>query len=59
MPFKIALGGSYILEHVPLKWYVTLNNLQQWDISVANPSDRTTDLEGNVTDEILILLEML
>jgi len=51
LPFKIALGGSYLLEHVPLKWYFTLNNLQQWNISVANPSDRTTDLQGNVTDE--------
>ena len=51
MPFKVALGGSYKLEHVPLKWYATIDNLQKWDISVANPSDQTTDLEGNVTNE--------
>ncbi|MFK8060726.1 MAG: type IX secretion system protein PorQ [Polaribacter sp.] len=51
LPFKLALGASYQLEHVPLKWYGTLDNLQQWDISVANPSDQTTDLEGNVTSE--------
>ncbi|RCS28458.1 penicillin-binding protein [Polaribacter sp. WD7] len=51
IPFRLALGGSYQLEHVPLKWYLTLNNLQQWDISVPNPSDQSTDLEGNVTQE--------
>lgn len=49
-PFKLAIGGSYLLEHVPLKWYATLDNLQKWNISVANPSERTTDLEGNVSE---------
>ncbi len=51
LPLKIAFGGSYQLEYVPLKWYVTLDNLQQWSISVPNPSNQTSDLEGNVTEE--------
>lgn len=51
LPFKIALGGSYKLEHVPLKWYATIDNLHQWDISVPNPSEQITDLEGNITEE--------
>lgn len=51
IPFKVAIGASYKLEYVPLKWYATLDNLQQWDVSVANPSDQTTDLEGNTTNE--------
>lgn len=51
LPFKLTLGGSYQLEHVPLKWYFTLDNLQKWNISVPNPSEQTTDLEGNVTKE--------
>jgi hypothetical protein len=51
LPFKISLGASYKLDHVPLKWYLTLDNLQQWDVSVPNPSEETTDLEGNVTEE--------
>jgi hypothetical protein len=51
LPFELALGGSYKLQYVPLKWYVTLDNLQQWDISADNPSVQTTDLEGNVTKE--------
>ena len=51
IPFKLALGASYKLEYVPLKWYLTLDNLQNWDISVPNPSEQTIDLEGNVTQE--------
>ena len=51
LPFKLALGASYKLEHVPLRWHLTIDNLQQWNISVANPSEQTTDLEGNTTNE--------
>ncbi|AOW15958.1 penicillin-binding protein [Polaribacter vadi] len=51
LPFKIAFGASYQLEYVPLKWYLTLDNLQQWDVSEPNPSEQTTDLEGNVTEQ--------
>lgn len=51
LPLKVAIGGSYQLEHVPLKWYFTLDNLQKWNVSVANPSEVTTDLEGNVTTQ--------
>jgi len=49
LPLEIAVGGSYKLGDVPLKWHFTLNNLQQWNIAVANPSDSETDLEGNTT----------
>ncbi|PQJ78778.1 type IX secretion system protein PorQ [Polaribacter porphyrae] len=51
LPFKLALGASYQLKYVPLKWYFTLDNLQQWDVSVPNPSEATTDIEGNVTEQ--------
>ncbi len=56
LPFTVALGGSYQLEHVPLKWYFTLNNLQKWNISVANPSNQIVDLEGNITHESVSFL---
>lgn len=51
LPLKVALGASYQLEFVPLKWYVTVDNLQQWDVAVPNPSEETRDLEGNVTEQ--------
>jgi len=50
-PFEIALGGSYKLENMPLRWYTTLDNLQKWNVAVANPSNATTDLDGTVTEE--------
>ncbi len=49
--FDIAVGASYKLEDVPLKWYLTISNLQQWNLAVANPSNNQTDLEGNTTTE--------
>lgn len=53
LPLKIAIGASYQLEYVPLKWYLTIDNLQQWDVSVPNPSQQSSDLEGNIiTEEI-------
>ena len=57
LPYKLALGGSYKLDHVPLKWYVTIDNLQKIDISVPNPSDATTDLGGEVTNTDIGFLE--
>lgn len=57
LPFKLAIGASYKLDHVPIKWYFTLNNLQKWDISVANPSARKIDLNGNITEEKISFVE--
>lgn len=51
LPLEIALGASYKLEKMPLRWYLTLDNLQQWKVGVSNPSNQTTDLEGNTTQE--------
>lgn len=57
LPFDIAIGGSYLLENVPIRWYTTIDNLQQWNISVANPSNNTSDLEGNTTEEKISFLD--
>ncbi|CAL2082368.1 Por secretion system protein PorQ [Tenacibaculum sp. 190524A02b] len=57
LPFEVALGASYKLEKVPLKWYLTIDNLQKWNVGVANPSNQTTDLEGNTTQEEVSFLD--
>ncbi|CAL2061677.1 type IX secretion system protein PorQ [Tenacibaculum sp. 190524A05c] len=57
IPFEIAIGASYLLENVPLRWYATVDNLQQWNISAANPSNATSDLDGNVTEEEISFLD--
>ena len=57
LPLQIELGASYKLENVPITWHFTIDNLQQWDIAVSNPSNATTDIDGNVTNEQISFLE--
>tara|TARA_B110000003_G_scaffold276517_1_gene323503 strand:+ start:112 stop:1131 length:1020 start_codon:yes stop_codon:yes gene_type:complete len=57
IPFKVAIGGSYKLKYVPLKWHVTMDNLQKWNIAVPNPTYQTSDLEGVVTKEKISFLK--
>jgi hypothetical protein len=51
LPLEVMLGGSYQLENVPIKWHLTIDNLQQWNVSVSNPSNQVSDIEGNITEE--------
>lgn len=51
LPFEVDFGMSQTLEHVPLRWHLTLENLQQWPIARPNPARATSDLNGNQTDE--------
>ncbi|WP_075342854.1 type IX secretion system protein PorQ [Tenacibaculum agarivorans] len=57
LPFEVAIGASYLPENLPLRWYLTVDNLQQWDISVPNPSNQTTDLDGNTTEEEISFID--
>jgi len=50
LPMQISMGGSYQLEHVPIRFHGTIDNLQKWQLAYINPSDSTTDFEGNVID---------
>ncbi|XMO86343.1 type IX secretion system protein PorQ [Algibacter sp. AS12] len=51
LPFEVAFGMSQKLEHVPIRWHVTLENLQKWPIATSNPARSTSDLSGNQTSE--------
>ncbi len=51
LPLEVNFGLSQTLQHVPLRWHVTMENLQQWPIGVSNPARSTTDLNGNQTEE--------
>lgn len=57
IPFQVTFGISSRLEHLPLKWYFNLENLQQWNVSVPNPSDEVIDIAGNVTSEEISFLD--
>lgn len=51
LPFEVAFGMSQRLENVPIRWHVTLENLQQWPISKPNPARAISDLSGNQSSE--------
>ncbi|PHK34121.1 penicillin-binding protein [Nostoc linckia z16] len=51
LPLEVVAGISQEVENVPVRWHLTLENLQQWNIAFANPNRATQDLEGNVTEE--------
>ncbi len=49
MPFEVVLGISQKLKKAPIRWHVTLENLQQWDLAFRNTARDIEDLTGNVT----------
>ena len=51
LPFEVDFGISQKLENVPVRWHLTFENLQDWNISFSNPARSEVDLEGNKTDE--------
>lgn len=51
LPFEVAFGMSQRLEHVPIRWHVTFENLQDWPIARPNPARTTSDLGGNQSSE--------
>ncbi len=59
LPFEIDFGMSQTLGNVPIRWHLTLENLQQWPIATANPARATTDLNGNQTQEKVGFLSQL
>lgn len=51
MPIEILVGASYKVENVPVKWFLTIDNLQKWNVAKPNPSNATTSIDGIVTPE--------
>ena len=50
-PVQVALGIAYQLKNVPIKWHLTLGDLQKWQLAVSNPSNETITIDGGVTEE--------
>ncbi len=51
IPFELIFGISQTLENVPIRWHLTFENMQVWNIAFANPNRDEVDLEGNVKKE--------
>lgn len=56
IPFEILAGISQELENVPIRWHLTLDNLQQWQIAVPNPNRAQGTIEGDPIPEKISFL---
>lgn len=56
LPLAIEIGGSYKLKDIPLKWHFTVDNLQQWNVSVENPSDEESNIGGDSSNKKITFL---
>jgi hypothetical protein len=57
LPLQINFGVSSKLEHLPLLWYMNIENLQQWNVAVPNPTNGEVDIEGVVNPEDISMLD--
>lgn len=51
LPLEIDAGLSQLLEHVPIRWHITFEDLQYWNVSFSNPVNAEQSLDGTVTEE--------
>lgn len=51
LPIEILAGISQEMENVPLRWHLTLENLQQWNIAFSNPNRAEQGIDGGTTEE--------
>lgn len=51
LPLEIILGISQTLKNVPVRWHVTYDNAQIWNVAFRNTNRDELDLEGNITPD--------
>ena len=51
LPLAIDAGISQLMENVPIRWHVTFENLQQWNIAFSNPNRAQGSLDGGSKEE--------
>lgn len=50
LPLEVGLGISQQVKDLPIRWHITLENLQQWNLAFRNTARDETDLDGNVIE---------
>ncbi|NHM07189.1 type IX secretion system protein PorQ [Flavobacterium sp. CYK-4] len=51
LPLEVMAGISQQIENVPIRWHLTLENLQQWNVSFSNPARAENSIDGTSTPE--------
>ncbi|WP_300564936.1 type IX secretion system protein PorQ [Flavobacterium sp.] len=51
LPLEVSAGISQELENVPIRWHLTFENLQKWNVAFANPARGEQSIDGEVEPE--------
>lgn len=51
LPLEIMAGISQEVQNVPIRWHLTLENLQQWNLAFSNPARAENNIDGGSTPE--------
>ncbi|HEY0090999.1 MAG TPA: type IX secretion system protein PorQ [Flavobacterium sp.] len=51
LPLEIMVGVSQQLQNVPIRWHLTLENLQQWNVAFSNPARAQGTIDGGTEEE--------
>ena len=51
LPLEVLVGVSQLMQNVPIRWHLTLENMQQWNIAFSNPNRAQGSLDGGSTPE--------
>ena len=51
IPLEVLIGVSQLMENVPIRWHITIENMQQWQLAFSNPNRAEGSLEGGSTPE--------
>jgi hypothetical protein len=51
LPLEVLIGVSQQVENVPIRWHLTLENLQQWNIAFSNPNRTQGSINGSASEE--------
>lgn len=51
LPLEVMFGVSQQLENVPIRWHLTLENLQQWNLAFSNPARAVGSIDGGTEEE--------
>ena len=51
LPLEVLVGVSQLMENVPIRWHLTLENMQQWNVAFSNPNRAEGSLDGGSSAE--------
>ena len=51
LPLEVLIGVSQLMENVPIRWHLTLENMHQWQLAFSNPNRAQGSLDGGSTPD--------